>query len=195
MSEIEESTASESSVTYDYNKGYRSETPSESSYEEGERQPEVDQEAMRQVVDVLCDNAPDHLAHVLYVVDSRTEVRIQYKILKHNYYRRCDRLAHMHNNRNWFFNEYQNRLVQFDRQISPDSPPDGPRYLNNELKDILWDIRNHVEDLKQEIDDVQWQADRLMAQMNLMVPLITATDDNFVEALKIYYEARSAMGY
>ena len=93
MSEVEESTDSESSVIYDCNKGYRSETPSESSYEEGERQPEVDREAIRQVVDVLCDNAPDHLAHVLYVVDSKTDVKIQYKILKHNYYRRCDRLA------------------------------------------------------------------------------------------------------
>ena len=67
--------------------------------------------------------------------------------------------------------------------------------MNQELKDILWEIKNHVEDLKEEIDDVQWQADRLLAQMNLMVPLIETTDDNFAEALKIYYEARSAMGY
>ena len=178
MSEVEESTASESSVIYDDNEGYRSETPSESSYEEGERQPGVDQEAMRQVVDVLCDNAPDHLAHVVYVVNSRTEVKIQYKILRHNYYSRRDQVAKLHYYRNFFLNEYQNQLVQFGG-----------------WQDLLFTIKNHVDELKEEIDDVQWQADRLLAQMNLMVPLIETTDDNFAEALKIYYEARSAMGY
>ena len=72
MSEVEESTASESSVIYDYEEETRSETPSESSYEEGERQPGVDQEAMRQVVDVLCDNA-----------HSKTQIFALYEINDH----------------------------------------------------------------------------------------------------------------
>ena len=37
--------------------------------------------------------------------------------------------------------------------------------------------------------------DRLLTQMNLMVPLLHTTDDNFAEALRLYYEARSYMGY